>query len=129
MEDDSKGWIADDFSHKLRRFLLYECATLDKAFGIKRPRNRSVLTSRRKKIRVIGEVIARINAAKAAGRSVNSELFEEVGTQVGFAKSEVKDLWKQRHDLRGWAKSNFSKSEAMLISHQALGKAFNARQG
>lgn len=102
----SPDWLAKSYRTRLGIFQTYETATLDRAFGLTPPteRSRKVLHSDRQlRGRVHAALLERLQAAPDT--AIDNALWEEVGEQFGIGKEKCEKLYleavaeDQAHEL------------------------------
>ncbi|MCR6651805.1 MAG: hypothetical protein NVV73_10100 [Cellvibrionaceae bacterium] len=86
------NWLATETINNLKKWANYEVKTLDEAFGVQRKKGIHI-NAERKKWRLEINVPIRVAAYQKEGRSVDQDLFDEVGKELGVSGSSARDAY------------------------------------
>jgi hypothetical protein len=87
------GWVRAYAIVALQRYWSWEAESLDAAFGVKRSTDPRTLRAQRKAPKLRGLVAERVLKARAAGRGIDADLFEEIARDLGISTTNTRQHW------------------------------------
>jgi hypothetical protein len=97
----SPSWIADAVMDAIRRWLAYEVATLDEAFGV--TRSGKHINSLREREALRPAIMLRVAQLQQQGEPIGSDTFAKVGNEIGKSEPYVRAVYYDRASA-GWRK-------------------------
>jgi hypothetical protein len=82
-------WVVTAFFRATNKWYQMDAKSLDDALGVAWPKGKSVAAAKKRR-RLKFAVFNEINKARARGRAVDEELYQEIGRQFGIGKTLVK---------------------------------------
>jgi len=87
----SPNWVADATMDAIRRWLAYEAATLDEAFGVKRSGKH--INSLREREALRPAIMMRVIQLHQQGEAIGSDTFAKVGKEIGRSEPYVRAIY------------------------------------
>jgi hypothetical protein len=91
-EREMPQWVVDAFHHATDKWYSLQSKTLDEALGVAWPSGKALQAARKKRREQI-TVYNKVMELLDSGRSIDDELFAEVGAKYGLSNDDVADYY------------------------------------
>lgn len=110
------NWLTFKVAAAIRRYTHHECATLDEAFGITRPKNyqRRVARERRQNAFLLYSDVVELHSA---GVPIDNQLLELVGEQHGVGRTKAWEWYHHEKKRLPWVTFGHRVPEALSKPH------------